>query len=69
MRRINPLTQATIDLLDFQASNLELEASAKRDVIVTTPATAATKRRASQAAREARSLRRKIQKIILKHHN
>jgi hypothetical protein len=65
---MNPRTQATIDRLDFQASRLELEHEAKRDVIVTTPATRETKRRATQAAREARSLRRQIRNLILKQY-
>lgn len=64
---MNQKIQATIDALDFQAYRLEQEAEAKKDIIVTSPASKLSKRRASEAAREARSLRRKIQKLILKH--
>ncbi len=63
---MNQKIQDTIDALDFQAYRLEREAEAKKDIIVTSPASKLSKRRASQAAREARSLRRKIQKLVLK---
>lgn len=65
---MTPRTQALIDDLDFRASRLELEHQAKKDIIVTSPASRVTKRRASEAAREARSLRRQIRNLILKQY-
>lgn len=65
---MTPRTQAIIDDLDFRASRLELEHAAKKDIIVTSHASRVTKRRASEAAREARSLRRQIRNLIQKQY-
>ena len=65
---MNPHTQAIIDSLDFQASKLELEHAAKKDIIVSSPASKLTKRRASEAARQAAKLRRRIRSLIVKQY-
>lgn len=61
-------TQKRIDLLDFRAEQLELQHTARKDIIVNGPTTEASCRKGEQAGKEARRLRRHIQQLIIKHH-
>ena len=63
-----PTTQKLIDDLDFRARRLELEATARKGIIVTTASNARAKRLGKEAARQAKKLRSQIQKLISKHY-
>lgn len=65
---LSPDTQKLIDALDFRASRLELEATARAGIIVTTATNAKAKRLGRDAAKQAKKLRTQIQKLILKSY-
>ena len=66
--QLPPDTQKLIDRLDFQASQLELEHTARKDIDPSTPTARAAWLKGQQAENEARVLRQYIQQLITKHH-
>ena len=66
--QLPPDTQKLIDRLDFQASRLELEHTARKDIDPSTPTARAAWLKGQQAKKEARVLRQYIQQLITKHH-
>ena len=66
--QLPPNAQKLIDQLDFQASRLELEHTARKDIDPSTPTARASWLKGQQAKKEARVLRQYIQRIIIKHH-
>lgn len=55
---------AAVDRLALMAERYELEHVAKKDIIVTAPASAAVKARGERAGLWARQCRRRIQKLL-----
>lgn len=66
--QLPPNAQKLIDQLDFQASRLELQHIARKDIDPSTPTARAAWLKGQQAKKEARVLRQYIQKLIIKHH-
>lgn len=68
MNRLTPSDRERIlalaSELDLEAERLEMEHAAKRDIIVTTPASARVKERGEIAGHLARSIRRRIQQLL-----
>lgn len=67
--QLPPDTQKLIDRLDFQASQLELEHTARKDIDPSTPTARAAWLKGQQAKKEAQVLRQHIQQTIIKHHD
>jgi hypothetical protein len=66
--QLPPDTQKRIDRLDFQASRLDLEHTARKDIDPSTPTARAAWLKGHQAEKESRKLRRHIQQLIIQHH-
>lgn len=66
--QLPPNAQKLIDQLDFQASRLELQHTARKDIDPSTPTARAAWLKGQKAEKEARSLRQYIQQLIIEHH-